>query len=161
MAFITRFNLVLVWSKIVQIFPKKSSKWVRHNQVSWSSLISNLHFRWIPNSLRPENNIYQCCHFLHPYSHTVLWSSCNLDTDRPRSKPKASHTSNHFFQYLSTMKVFHFIVLYSRLHITLYFNGVHIVPKSTSLICLKYSWVLSCIACYCYILKRACIPHLI
>ena len=37
MAFITRFNLVLVWSKIVQIFTKKSSKWVRHNQVSWSS----------------------------------------------------------------------------------------------------------------------------
>ena len=38
MAFITRFNLVLVWSKIVQIFTNKSSKWVRHNQVSWSSL---------------------------------------------------------------------------------------------------------------------------
>ena len=37
MAFITRFNLVLVWSEIVQIFTKKSSKWVRHNQVSWSS----------------------------------------------------------------------------------------------------------------------------
>ena len=36
MAFITRFNLVLVWSKIVQIFTKNSSKWVRHNQVSWS-----------------------------------------------------------------------------------------------------------------------------
>ena len=40
MAFITRFNLVLVWSKIVQILTKKSSKWVRHNQVSWSS------FKW-------------------------------------------------------------------------------------------------------------------
>ena len=38
MAFITRFNLVLVWSKIVQICTKKSSNWVRHNQVSWSSL---------------------------------------------------------------------------------------------------------------------------
>ena len=35
MAFITRFNLVLVWSKIVKILTKKSSKWVRHNQVSW------------------------------------------------------------------------------------------------------------------------------
>ena len=28
-AFTTRFNLVLVWFKIVQIFTKKSSKWVR------------------------------------------------------------------------------------------------------------------------------------
>ena len=37
MAFTTRFNLVFVWSKIVQILTKKSSKWVRHNQVSWSS----------------------------------------------------------------------------------------------------------------------------
>ena len=37
MAFITWFNLVLVWSKIVKIFTKKSSKWVQHNQVSWSS----------------------------------------------------------------------------------------------------------------------------
>ena len=37
MAFITRFNLVPVWSKIVQILTYKSSKWVRHNQVSWSS----------------------------------------------------------------------------------------------------------------------------
>ena len=36
MAFTTRFNLVLVWSKIVQILTKKSSNWVRHNQVSWS-----------------------------------------------------------------------------------------------------------------------------
>ena len=31
MAFITKFNLVLVWSKIVQILTKKSSKWVRGN----------------------------------------------------------------------------------------------------------------------------------
>ena len=38
MAFITRFNLFLVWSEIVQILIKKSSKWVQHNQVSWSSL---------------------------------------------------------------------------------------------------------------------------
>ena len=37
MAFITRLNLVLVWPKIVQIVTKKSSKWVLHNQVSWSS----------------------------------------------------------------------------------------------------------------------------
>ena len=37
MAFIAKFNLVLVWSKTVQIVTKKSSKWVRHNQVSWSS----------------------------------------------------------------------------------------------------------------------------
>ena len=37
MAFIARFNLVLVWSKIVKISTKISSKWVRHNQVSWSS----------------------------------------------------------------------------------------------------------------------------
>ena len=37
-AFKTRFNLVLVWSKIVQVLTKNSSKWVRHNQVSWSSL---------------------------------------------------------------------------------------------------------------------------
>ena len=37
-AFITRFNLVLVWSKIVQMLTNKSSKWVRHNQVSWSSI---------------------------------------------------------------------------------------------------------------------------
>ena len=37
MAFITRFNLILVWSKIVQILTKKSPKWVRYNQVSWSS----------------------------------------------------------------------------------------------------------------------------
>ena len=42
MAFKTRFNLVLVWSKIVQIFTKKSTKWVRHNQVSWSSFLSML-----------------------------------------------------------------------------------------------------------------------
>ena len=42
MVFITRFNLVLVWSKIVQIFTKKSSKWVRQNQVSWSSF-HNVH----------------------------------------------------------------------------------------------------------------------
>ena len=39
MAFITRFNLVLVWSNILQIFTKKSSKWFWHNQVSWSSYI--------------------------------------------------------------------------------------------------------------------------
>ena len=39
MAFITRFNLVLIWSKIVQILTQKSSKWVPHIQVSWSSLI--------------------------------------------------------------------------------------------------------------------------
>ena len=39
MAFITRFNLVLVWSKIVKMLTKKSSKWDRHNQVSWSSFI--------------------------------------------------------------------------------------------------------------------------
>ena len=38
MAFITRFNLGFVWSKIVQILTKKLSKCVRHNQVSWSSL---------------------------------------------------------------------------------------------------------------------------
>ena len=37
-AFITRFNLVLVWSKIVQLLTKKSYKWVWHSQVSWSSL---------------------------------------------------------------------------------------------------------------------------
>ena len=37
MGFITRFNLVLVWSKTVQILTKKSSKWVWHNHVSWSS----------------------------------------------------------------------------------------------------------------------------
>ena len=42
MAFITRFNLVLVWSKIVQILNKKSSNWVRHNQVSWSSFLFTL-----------------------------------------------------------------------------------------------------------------------
>ena len=36
-AFITSFNLVLVLYKIVKVLPKKSSKWVRHNQVSWSS----------------------------------------------------------------------------------------------------------------------------
>ena len=35
----TRFNLVLVWSKIVQILTKKSSNWVRHNQVSWYSFL--------------------------------------------------------------------------------------------------------------------------
>ena len=39
MAFITRFNLVLVWSKIVIFWTKKSAKWVRHNQVSWSSFL--------------------------------------------------------------------------------------------------------------------------
>ena len=39
MAFITRFNLVFEWSKIVRILTKKSSKWVRYNQVSWSSYI--------------------------------------------------------------------------------------------------------------------------
>ena len=38
MALTTRFNLFLVWSKLVQILTKKSSNWVRHNQVSWSSL---------------------------------------------------------------------------------------------------------------------------
>ena len=38
MVFITRFNLVLVWSKIVQYLTKKSSKWDRRKQVSWSSL---------------------------------------------------------------------------------------------------------------------------
>ena len=37
MAFINRFNLVLVWSKIVQILTNKSSKWLWHNQVSWCS----------------------------------------------------------------------------------------------------------------------------
>ena len=44
MAFIHRFNLVLVWSKIVQILTKKSPKWVRHYQVSWSSFNSNNNF---------------------------------------------------------------------------------------------------------------------
>ena len=39
MAFVTRFNRGLVWSKRVQILTKKSSKWVGHNQVSWSSLV--------------------------------------------------------------------------------------------------------------------------
>ena len=39
MVFVTRFNLVLVWSKTVQILTKKPFKWVRHNQVSWSSFI--------------------------------------------------------------------------------------------------------------------------
>ena len=39
MVIITRLNLVLVWSKIVKFFTKKSSKWVRHNQVSWSSFL--------------------------------------------------------------------------------------------------------------------------
>ena len=48
MDFITRINLVLVWSKIVQFFTKKSSKWVWHNQVSWSSF----------TSLRLVNSIY-------------------------------------------------------------------------------------------------------
>ena len=48
MAFITRFNLVLVWSKIVQIWTKKSSKWVQHNQVSWSCFYKCfLVFPWI------------------------------------------------------------------------------------------------------------------
>ena len=47
MAFIARFNLVLVWSKIVQILTKESSKWVPHNQVSWSSLLILLIFWWI------------------------------------------------------------------------------------------------------------------
>ena len=37
MAFIARLNLVLVWSIIVNILTTKSSKRVRHNQVSWSS----------------------------------------------------------------------------------------------------------------------------
>ena len=37
MAFISSFNLVLVWSKIVQVLTKKSSKRVWRNQVSWSS----------------------------------------------------------------------------------------------------------------------------
>ena len=41
MAFTTRFNLVLVWPQIVQILTKKSSNWVRHNQVSWSSFHTN------------------------------------------------------------------------------------------------------------------------
>ena len=41
MAFTTRFNLVVVWSNIVQILTKKSSNWVRHNQVSWSSFFSS------------------------------------------------------------------------------------------------------------------------
>ena len=36
-ALITRFNLVLVWSKIVLILTNKSFKCVRYNQVSWSS----------------------------------------------------------------------------------------------------------------------------
>ena len=44
MAFITRFNLILVWSKIVQILTKKSSQWFRHNQVSWSSCVKSLLF---------------------------------------------------------------------------------------------------------------------
>ena len=34
---IISFNLVLVWSEIVQMLTKKSSQWVRHNQVFWSS----------------------------------------------------------------------------------------------------------------------------
>ena len=37
MAFVIRFNLVRIWGKIVQILTEKSSKWVRHNQASWSS----------------------------------------------------------------------------------------------------------------------------
>ena len=50
MVIITRLNLVLVWSKIVQILTKKSSKWVRHNQVSWSSSV-----RKIPHTGDPES----------------------------------------------------------------------------------------------------------
>ena len=48
MAFITRFNLVLVWSKIVKLLTIKSSKWVRHNQVSWSSFFGQRGeaYRW-------------------------------------------------------------------------------------------------------------------
>ena len=37
MVFITRFNLVLVVSKIAKMLTKKTSKRVRHVQVSWSS----------------------------------------------------------------------------------------------------------------------------
>ena len=39
MTFTTRFNLVLVWSNMVKILTKKSSKWVRPNQVSWSTFL--------------------------------------------------------------------------------------------------------------------------
>ena len=45
MSFITRLNLVLVWAKIVQMLTKKSSQWVRHNQVSWSSSSE----KWVVN----------------------------------------------------------------------------------------------------------------
>ena len=45
MVFITRFNLVLVWSKLVQILTKMSCKLFRHNQVSWSSFyLRSKHF---------------------------------------------------------------------------------------------------------------------
>ena len=39
MAFMTRFNPVLVWSKLVKILTKKSSKWVLNNQVSFFIII--------------------------------------------------------------------------------------------------------------------------
>ena len=42
MAFMTRFNPVLVWSKLVKILTKKSSKWVLNNQVSFLSLFTLL-----------------------------------------------------------------------------------------------------------------------
>ena len=55
-AFITSFNLVLVWSKIVQILTNKSSKWVRHNQVSWSSFCLFHLEEWKAFIICPKHN---------------------------------------------------------------------------------------------------------
>ena len=75
MAFITRFNLVLVWSKIVQILTKNSSNWVRHNQVSWSSYFNrNLFFICILRCTRPLQSQSRAifCHLNH---HCVVFDS--------------------------------------------------------------------------------------
>ena len=56
MAFITRFNLVLVRSKIVHILTKKSSKRVRHNQVSWSRFQSKAHEIMTASALMPDQS---------------------------------------------------------------------------------------------------------
>ena len=74
MSFITRFNLVLVWSKIVQILTKKSSKWVWHNQVSWSSFITPIS----THSVRDKASISMVKQCVSNFKQMCPWSNKGL-----------------------------------------------------------------------------------
>ena len=112
MVFITRFNLVLLWTKIGQILTKKSSKWVRHNQVSWSSLkwmrsvlrfnIQNIH-PWRPSIIEKHTDLPFCTFKCTDCAKKIVMEISNARNTWRMSTQLANlgNTQDHIFSMLT------------------------------------------------------------